>query len=38
MLRRAYNWGTDWSETPYGSWSLFLRRLAELSFIPMPPP
>ena len=23
MLRRAYNWGTAWSETRYGGWRCF---------------
>lgn len=37
MLKRAYNWVTAWSETPYGSWALFLLAFAESSFFPVPP-
>jgi membrane protein YqaA with SNARE-associated domain len=37
MLRRAYNWVTAWSETPYGSWALFLLAFAESSCFPIPP-
>ncbi|HEY9610996.1 hypothetical protein [Allocoleopsis sp.] len=36
MLRRAYNWVTAWSETPYGSWALFLLTFAESSCFPIP--
>lgn len=37
MLRRAYQWVIHWSETPYGSWALFLLAFAESSCFPVPP-
>ncbi len=37
MLRRLYNWVLSWSETPYGSWALFLLAFSESSFFPIPP-
>ncbi len=37
MLRRAYHWVAQWSETPYGNWALFCFAFAESSFFPIPP-
>ncbi len=37
MLRRLYDWVLSWSETPYGSWALFLLAFSESSFFPIPP-
>ncbi|HEY9769748.1 MAG TPA: YqaA family protein [Coleofasciculaceae cyanobacterium] len=37
MLRSAYQWVISWSETPYGSWALFLLSFAESSCFPIPP-
>ena len=37
MLRKVYDWVTGWSETPYGSWMLFILAFAESSFFPIPP-
>ncbi len=37
MLRSAYQWVISWSETPYGSWTLFLLSFAEFSCFPIPP-
>jgi membrane protein YqaA with SNARE-associated domain len=37
MLRKAYQWVISWSETPYGSWALFLLAFAESSCFPIPP-
>lgn len=37
MLRQAYNWVIQWSETPYGIWALFILSFAESSFFPIPP-
>ncbi|GAB4231550.1 MAG: YqaA family protein [Stanieria sp.] len=37
MLRQAYQWVIGWSETPYGSWALFLLAFAESSCFPIPP-
>lgn len=37
MLRRAYQWVINWSETPYGIWALFVLAFAESSCFPIPP-
>ena len=37
MLKKLYHWVLHWSETPYGSWALFLLAFAESSFFPIPP-
>jgi membrane protein YqaA with SNARE-associated domain len=37
MLRRLYDWVLHWSETPYGTWALFLLAFCESSFFPIPP-
>lgn len=37
MLRRAYQWVIKWSDTPYGSWALFILAFAESSCFPIPP-
>jgi membrane protein YqaA with SNARE-associated domain len=37
MLRQAYQWVIGWSETPYGSWALFLLAFVESSCFPIPP-
>jgi membrane protein YqaA with SNARE-associated domain len=37
MLRKAYQWVIGWSETPYGSWALFILAFAESSCFPIPP-
>jgi membrane protein YqaA with SNARE-associated domain len=37
MLRRLYHWVLQWSETPYGTWALFLLAFSESSFFPIPP-
>jgi membrane protein YqaA with SNARE-associated domain len=37
MLRKAYKWVTGWSETPYGSWALFILAFVESSCFPIPP-
>ncbi len=35
MMRRAYNEVSAWSETPYGSWALFLLAFTESSCFPI---
>ena len=37
ILRRAYNWVLDWSNTKWGPLALFLLALTEASFFPLPP-
>ena len=37
MLKRLYHWVLHWSETPYGTWALFLLAFSESSFFPIPP-
>ncbi|VFQ44098.1 YqaA family protein [Desulfoluna butyratoxydans] len=37
IMRRLYDWVLSWSESPYGSWALFLIAFAESSFFPIPP-
>ena len=37
MLKKLYHWVLHWSETPYGSWALFLLAFSESSFFPIPP-
>lgn len=37
MLRKLYHWVLQWSETPYGTWALFLLAFSESSFFPIPP-
>ncbi len=37
MLKNLYQWVLSWSETPYGTWALFLLAFSESSFFPIPP-
>ena len=37
MLKNLYHWVLSWSETPYGTWALFLLAFSESSFFPIPP-
>ena len=37
MLKKLYHWVLSWSETPYGTWALFLLAFSESSFFPIPP-
>lgn len=37
MLKKLYHWILHWSETPYGTWALFLLAFSESSFFPIPP-
>ena len=37
MVRRLYDWVLHWSDTPYGTWALFLLAFSESSFFPVPP-
>jgi membrane protein YqaA with SNARE-associated domain len=36
-LRDLVAWTTDFAQTPYGTWALFLISFAESSFFPIPP-
>lgn len=36
-LRKLYDWVLSWSESPHGSWALFIVAVAESSFFPVPP-
>jgi membrane protein YqaA with SNARE-associated domain len=37
MLKKLYDWVLHWSDTPYGTWALFLLAFSESSFFPIPP-
>ncbi len=37
MLKKLYHWVLHWSETPYGTWALFILAFSESSFFPLPP-
>lgn len=37
MLKRLYHWVLNWSESPYGTWALFILAFSESSFFPIPP-
>lgn len=37
MFRRLYDWVLHWSDTPYGTWALFILAFSESSFFPIPP-
>ena len=36
-VRKLYDWGLHWAETPYGVPALFMLSFAEASFFPIPP-
>ncbi|MCB0405526.1 MAG: DedA family protein [Bdellovibrionales bacterium] len=36
-VRDLYDWVLKWSDSPYGTWALFLIAFAESSFFPVPP-
>ena len=37
MLKRLYHWVLHWSDSPYGTWALFILAFSESSFFPIPP-
>jgi membrane protein YqaA with SNARE-associated domain len=37
LLRELYDWVLGWTDSPYGTWALFLLSFAESSFFPIPP-
>ncbi len=37
LIRRLYDLGMEWIQTPYGLWALFLIAFIESSFFPIPP-